>query len=95
MARKYNECRKCADMSLANLERWCAENDGDMTGFFGDGSIYGEDGTGGLIVGYGIYGSANLCICKDHVDCGGYSSAKFSPELERAMDEFRSILENC
>lgn len=88
-------CQKCADMSLANLERWCAENDGDMMDFFGEGSIYGEDENGGLIVGFGVNGSANIVICADHVDCGGYSSSEFSPQLQKGMDEFRSILENC
>ena len=90
-----NDCQKLVDMSLVNLERWCAENDGDMMDFFGDGSIYGETDDGEFIVGYGIYGSANLVIGADCVKCGNCVSSKFSPMLKKALEDFREILENC
>ena len=95
MANNIIDCEKMADNLCNSLERWCEENDGEMLDFFEDGSIYGEDADGGLIVGYGVCGSANLVIYKDCVRIGGYSSKEFSPRLKRGISNLKEILSNC
>lgn len=84
-----------AEQVRKNLEDWCAEHDGDMYDFFGDGSICGEDLDRNLLVGFGVYGSANIVITKDCVECGGMKSARFSDPLAKGLSEFRNLLENC
>ena len=83
------------DSLRRNLEEYCQDNDGDILDFFGDGSIYGETADGGLIVGFGVLGSANLVVYGDCVRCGDCQSSAFSPMLKAAMDDFRNILINC
>ena len=90
-----NEYEKTADNCRIGLEEWCRDNDGNMTDYFDDGAIYGEDEHGDWIVGYGVIGSANIVISKDCVKCGGYSSKKFSSRLQKGLAELRNILENC
>lgn len=90
-----NVFEKQADEIRTNLEVHCAENDGDMEEYFGDGSIYGETNDGGWIVGYGVYGGANIVIYPDCVYVGGFRSKPFSENLKAALADFRYILENC
>ena len=78
-----------------NMESYCSLHDGDMVDFFADGSIYGETADGELIVGFGVFGSANILLCENCVKCGNYVSKEFSPMLKNALADFRSIFENC
>lgn len=83
-----------ANDTRKKLETWCVEHDGDMIDFFTD-SIYGEDENGDLIIGFGVYGSANIVVNEHYVKCGGYLSRRFSDRLTKAMTEFISMLDNC
>jgi hypothetical protein len=78
-----------------SLENWCEDHDGDLTDFFGEGSIYGETEEGDYIVGFGVCGNANLLVGRNCVKCGNARSPQFSTELKKALAEFRSMLENC
>ena len=51
------------------------------------GGIYGEDGNGNWIVGYGVSGSANIVVTPDHVEFGSARSEPFSPETKVALAE--------
>lgn len=84
-----------ANLLRDGMEDYCADHDGDMTDYFVDGSIYGEDGEGNWIVGYGVIGAANLLIGRDCAICGGYKSREFSPTLKKGLETFRALLENC
>ena len=95
MARKYNEFEKQSNCFRDEMEKYCRRHDGDVSGFFSDGSIYGETESGEWIVGFGVIGNANILIGKDCVRCGGYSSREFSPMLKKALADYRSALENC
>ena len=59
------------------------------------GGIYGEDGNGNWIVGYGVSGSANIVVTPDHVEFGSARSEPFSPETKVALAELRQTLANC
>ena len=89
-----NFLQKTANDVRNKLETWCDEHDGDMTDFFAD-SIYGEDWNGGLVIGFGVYGSANIVVDEHYVKCGDYLSRRFSERLTKAMTEFISMLDNC
>ena len=89
-----DKCKTIADETRDRLEEWCEEHDGDMMDFFTD-SIYGVREDGGLIVGYGVYGSANVVVGVDRAECGGRPSADFSAELKEAMRNFFETMENC
>ena len=82
-----------ADALHFRMEEWCAEHDGDMVFFFD--SIYGEDEGGNFIVGYGICGSANLCVGRDRVYCGSQESGVFTEELQNGLAELWELLEDC
>lgn len=88
------DLQKEANDLLEKMERFYLDN-GDMMDFFQEGAICGEDDDGGWIVGYGIYGSANLVVGRRKVSCGGYESRPYSPGLSKALSEFRHLLENC
>ena len=79
----------------ANEVREGIENDVDgLTAHF-EGGIYGEDGNGNWIVGYGVSGSANIVVTPDHVEFGSAKSEPFSPETKVALAELRQTLANC
>lgn len=79
----------------ANEVRQSIENDvDDLATHFTD-QIYGEDGNGNWIVGYGVSGSANIVVTPDHVEFGGAKSKPFSPEVKVALAELRQTLANC
>jgi len=76
------------------MEKWCEEHDGDMLDYFTD-SIYGEDADGNWIIGYGVFGSANIVCERDCIQFNGVRSKPFSPELKAGIAEVRYTLENC
>ena len=79
----------------ANEVRQEIEKDVDDLAAHFEGGIYGEDGNGNWIVGYGVSGSANIVVTPDHVEFGSAKSEPFSPEAKTAIAELRKTLANC
>ena len=79
----------------ANEVRESIENDVDDLAAHFEGGIYGDDGNGNWIVGYGVSGSANIVVTPDLVEFGSARSEPFSPEAKAALAELRKTLANC
>ena len=84
-----------AAVKRANEVRESIERDVDDLAAHFEGGIYGEDGNGNRIVGYGVSGSANIVVTPDHVEFGGARSEPFSPVVKAALADLRRTLANC
>ena len=82
-------------MKRANEVREGIEKDVDDLAAHFEGGIYGEEGNGNWIVGYGVSGSANIVVTPDHAEFGSSRSEPFSPEAKAALAELRQTMENC
>lgn len=88
------EMKEQCESIRKGMSEWYDEHD-DLLDYFGDGEIYGEDKDGNLIVGFGVYGSANIVITDEFVEFGSVRSEKFSERLTRGVRELKHILNHC
>ena len=86
----HEEAAKRANEVREGIER----DVNDLAAYF-DGGIYGDDGNGSWIVGYGVSGLVNIVVTPDHVEFGSARSEPFSPEAKAALAELRRTPENC
>ena len=64
----------------------------DLIDRFTDG-VYGSDGDGRWIVGYGVYGgSGHILVCPTCVTVCGVDSEPFSRDAMRAMEEVMEMV---
>lgn len=83
-----------ADRIRGDIER-AVEDETDLADFFEDG-VYGEDGEGRWIVGFGVWGgSGNITVAPDCVRVCGVDSEPFTARASAALRELFSQVDNA